>query len=128
MSGYRDRTLRLDFPELADDCYVVIRNPLLVADDPDEWADLSGADRLRKRLARVVVSWNVWDAEQDEVTVLPLPTLDDPSPLDRIPVVILRRMIEEVARPFARSTVSPAPNGTVPSPPTLTEAGITPTS
>jgi hypothetical protein len=125
MSGYLNRTLRFDWPDLGEDCHAVIRNPLLEPMEPAEMQTFTSdpAEMLRRarlRQARWIIEWAVWDPadESDDPAVLPLPSVD-PTVFDRAPVAVFDRIAEQVnelRRPF------------VPTPPNANGAGTTTSS
>ena len=104
MGGYRDRTVRIDFPELGDDCFVIIRNPLLEPFDRDavvtprledgSFDELAMHDRSTNRFAKLVVDWMLYDAEGN---VLPLPSVDA-SVAERVPGHVYNMLMVEGAK------------------------------
>jgi hypothetical protein len=107
--GYANRFVRLEFPELGDDVYVEIRNPQLAPPamlrgdvsptpegySPDTWHTFVV-------VAKLVKSWQVFDAEsdEDEQPVLELPAT--PETVAKVPATILRKitgLIEEAINP-----------------------------
>ena len=64
MAGYTERTVRLEFPELGEGCFVRIRNPLLmplVRPEKDETLYDYGVRQVR----RLIIEWNVWGYDDD---------------------------------------------------------------
>jgi len=101
--GYRDKLLRLEFPDLADDCFVTIKNPklrplhhLLRDETPDgDWdAARQASNKVR---AALIVEWRVWDVDTDEE--LPPPPVDG-TLLDRVPTLIVRTIQNEIDKAF----------------------------
>jgi hypothetical protein len=82
--GYRDKTFRVELPELFEDCFVELLNPLLLDATLMEPAkDHDDAVRITKNLlADAIVAWNVLDRKTDELLALPS---EDVSVLDRAP-------------------------------------------
>ena len=93
--GYRERTLTLrfdgnsDLPDLGDDVIVTIRNPQLLSleklqprDVPlkEDGTPVNNADATMatyEMIAKLITSWNVFDAEDDS---------EDPPPLGDVTV------------------------------------------
>lgn len=90
--GYKNRTIREDFDDLGDDCYIVIKNPKLL-DMPSLTAKIDGVDEKNKAavenaslsvLGSLVVAWLVWDTTwepadgetEDDRPELPAPVAD----------------------------------------------------
>lgn len=101
--GYRDKQIRLEFPDLADDCHVTIKNPklqpihrLLRDDTPDGDYDAARAASNKVR-AGLVVDWCVWDVDTDEQ--LPGPPVD-PAVFDRIPSAVVYAIQAEIDKAF----------------------------
>ena len=102
--GYKDRTLRLEFPELGDGLYVVLRNPRLMPPDTGQpniaLSDTDGLLRAgKRRVARLLIDWHLWDARvEDDDVPLRLPTVDDLEPFDGCPDYVMRKVSREVNR------------------------------
>jgi len=103
---YKDRTIRLDFPELGEGCHVVIKNPALLPlemsapiEDGLSPEDRSAAilKRAKARTGALVVSWLMWDITAEQEEELDLPSVD-PSVLDRCPGPVLNRIADEIAK------------------------------
>jgi hypothetical protein len=108
--GYRDRTINFDFSVLGDGCFVTMTNPKLLRSEQMESPEdikvdrfgmpLTPIDEAKARrngmriLALLIVDWCVWDIDTDEP--LPVPTAEDFSALDRIPVAIFKPLMNEV--------------------------------
>lgn len=109
--GYKQsKTVRLDFPELGDDCHVIIRNPMLMSQD-ELTPDLSIAlndegrpvDMEAARLASVdlsgtlIVSWVMWDINDpsEDPEVLPLPS-EDPKSMSKVPSPVVAAISKRV--------------------------------
>jgi hypothetical protein len=109
--GYRNRTIRLDFPELSEDddlVYVVMRNPRTVPTDQlnardvqldgqgvpvdPEDAKLAG----REVLVGLIVDAHVYDAstQADDQPLLALPL--SPEDIAKLPLEIQNRIITEI--------------------------------
>ena len=122
MAGYAKRTIRLDFPELAEDgdeIYVVIRNPKTVPPGelvakarrlPAAAPDAEGGEgetemdadealsTTNEIFARLIVRWHVYDgtSTEDEQPVLGLPAT--PADVGKLPLEILNAIGEELAK------------------------------
>ena len=74
MSGYTNRVILLQFPELGDKVSVLLRNPRLLppseitpedvaVDDKGQPLDAQAANRaMYKVMSRLIVAWHVYDA------------------------------------------------------------------
>lgn len=118
MAGYKQRTETLKFEDLADDCWVEIRNPkMLTRDDlPDLTEDATLAEQEAAGMAAtaaLVVRWNVWaiNDESDNPAVLPLPK-DDPSVLRRVPIEIIAAIGAKVAEANPQTPSTPTSDST----------------
>lgn len=106
--GYANKLVRLDFSDLGEGCFVTIRNPKLLTDGqlkgPDLELDEHGRpkDRAaasaasREVMARIVVSWCVWDPEDDADDPPPLPLPATPELVGKLPLEIVARISEEL--------------------------------
>lgn len=121
-TGYSNRVIRLDFPELTDDpvndpIRVIIRNPRLMAPDELTPKDLKvtaeGAPESSEEatkesyaiFARLVIGWRVYDAKAPiELDVNGdivgdqelLPQTFTTETIGRLPLAILQRLSEEL--------------------------------
>ncbi|HEY6021604.1 MAG TPA: hypothetical protein VIY48_17575 [Candidatus Paceibacterota bacterium] len=109
--AYTNRTIRIEFPELGDDIWVAIHNPMLMPssmlqpdtdiklnsnNEPvDPRAAIEGAYEVA---AKLVSSWNIYD---------PLDTSDNPEPfpvpatselLKKAPQIVTMRISEFVGK------------------------------
>lgn len=120
--GYRNQTIRLEFPELGEDCWVVILNPKMLSQEqlpsidksiPDDDQDAQARASM-DALGRLIVAWNVWATADlnDPPEVLPIPQLDREA-LRKVPMEIITRLGEEFAK--ANPQTPPAPTGDSPS-------------
>lgn len=118
---YLDRTIRLAFdgtdpayPQLGDDIWVVIKNPLLmpasaIQTDTNIQVDANGnpVDRNAAMEAgfeiasRLVVSWNVYDPDDSEDNPAPLPLPATPHALRILPLSISNAISEIVGKALA---------------------------
>jgi hypothetical protein len=105
MPGYANRTIRLEFPELAEDgedVHVIMRNPKTVPpsmlrvagvnqDDP-EAAEQAGYTVM----SRLVTAWHVYDAGQngEHQDRLALPAT--PELVEKLPLLIIEKLAEVV--------------------------------
>lgn len=110
MPGYANRTIKLDFPDLAepgDDIFVIIKNPKTVplgeltpkggGSVVDGQVDMEKAmPAMNGVIAGLVKAWHVYDATSldDDQPVLPLPA--DADAVARLPHEITNRIIELV--------------------------------
>lgn len=94
--GYRDKTIRIDAEDLAEGCYVVMRNPRLLTVEQLDTSSPAGEDlspataeqRGRDLIAGLVLEWQVWDVETDEE----LPVPGSGADLARVPIGLFRRL------------------------------------
>jgi hypothetical protein len=124
--GYKNRVIRIDFPDLSDEddpIFVIIRNPKLmpaaelssyadkVSGDATTTASSRDMDAAYAMFARLVVAWRVYDAtavpELDEAgnatgteELLPLPATA--KQIAKLPLEIIERLGQELGK------VSPA--------------------
>lgn len=133
MTGFRNRILTLQFPDLTDEgdpvLHVVLRNPQTVPPTdlvPDDIAvgpdgvpidrELA-AQRSREIIARLIIGWRMFDATDfgyDPETGLatdqqPLPLPATPELVDRLPMAVIRR-INEVITEAVNPPPSPDPS------------------
>jgi hypothetical protein len=111
LAGYAKRTIKLDFADLSepgDEIYIAIRNPRLVPPGELRGKDIALDDNgtpvnpaeaeqaMYETLAKLVVSWHVYDATDlsDEQAVLPLPAAADD--VAKLPTEIINRLAEEI--------------------------------
>ncbi len=107
--AYLNRTIRLDFPELGDDIWVVVSNPMLMPssrlqsdieielDDAGKPKDSKAAVRATFDIAsKLVVAWNVYDPFDDTETPLELPATVDKMAL--LPMTITLKISEIVGK------------------------------
>lgn len=118
MAGYKQRIIRLTFPELADDCWVDIINPKMISQEmlPNIAAEATDAEKAEAGMAAVgtlVVRWNVWDVtdDDDNPAVLTIPK-DDPSVLSRIPLEIVAAVGAKVAEANPQTPSTPTSDST----------------
>lgn len=116
--GYKNKTLRLDLGDLADEpLWIDILNPRMLSqqsiDMPDLPDDATEVDKINagmEAIAKIIVAWNLFDVEDedDPPTVLPIPSVDLDS-LRKVPGEVINRLGEEMkgANPPTPST----PNG-----------------
>lgn len=128
MAGYANPYVLLQFPDLAEDCSVLMRNPQLLAPaeiTPEDVAvgedgkpvDPAAANEaMYKVMARVIVAWKVYEPFSGD-----MPAVDpDADPADilaaleqveqrrigevtaenvgRLPMAIINRIMEEISR------------------------------
>ena len=67
MPAYSERTRRIEFPELGDDIWVDVRNPLLLPMEPEAWDALKPRQRAFARLQRWIAAWNVPDPDTGDL-------------------------------------------------------------
>jgi hypothetical protein len=115
MPGYANRVVTIHFPELSepeDDVHVVMRNPKTVpagelrssAGDVAMGADGQPADDEKTEtagyavLAKLIIGWHVYDGTSTEAEqpLLPLPAT--PESVGKLPMEILTRLSEELAK------------------------------
>lgn len=111
MAGYANRTIKLDFPGLSEDgdeVYVAIRNPRIVPpgelrgrdialDGNGQPVDPGEAEQaMYETLAKLVVSWHVYDGTDlsDDQAPLPLPATAEN--VAKLPTDIINRVAEEI--------------------------------
>lgn len=118
MAGYKQRTVRLEFPELADDCWVDIVNPKMITQGmlPNITPEATEAEQAEAGMAAMgalVVRWNVWavDDADDNPAVLATPK-DDPSVLSRIPLEIVAAVGAKVAEANPQTPSTPTSDST----------------
>lgn len=126
MTGFRNRIVTLQFPDLTDEgepvLHVVLRNPQTVPPTdlvPDDIAvgpdgapvdQALAAQRSREIIARLIIGWRMYDATEfgyDPETGLatdqqPLPLPATPELVDRLPMAVIReinRTIKEAVDP-----------------------------
>lgn len=112
IAGYKDRTVTLEFPELAEDgdkIYVALRNPRMVpvaalrtrqvardangeALDPDD-----EQTAVFEVYAGLIVDWHVYDATSIDDDQPPLPLPATAELVGKLPLEIQERISEEVA-------------------------------
>ena len=107
--AYTNRTIQLDFPELGDDIWVVINNPMLMPSsrlqsDIDIETDEQGRPKDPKAAVRatfdiaskLVSSWNVYDPFDESETPLGLPAT--PEKMALLPMSITLKISEIVGK------------------------------
>lgn len=132
MSGYADPFVLLRFPELGDDCSVLLRNPKLLPpgditpedvpmrDDGQPVDPQAANDAGYKVMANIIVAWKIYaapgmgtdiDPEADPEDVLKalegveLVRLGKPTAesIAKAPVAVIKRVMEEI-----QSTLDPS--------------------
>lgn len=100
MSGYTNRIIRTEYPDLGDKVYVEYRNPRTASSgdlSPDDNTNLSQRQASFAIIARLMRNWCVYDATVDD---------DDPPELDgpatpemvaKMPFVITNDILSAVA-------------------------------
>lgn len=133
MTGFRNRIVTLQFPDLTDEnepvLHVVLRNPQTVPPSdltPDDLAlgpdgqpldKALAALRSREIIARLIIGWRMYDATDfgyDPETGLatdqqPLPLPATPELVDRLPMAVIRR-INDVVTEAVNPQPSPDPS------------------
>lgn len=107
--AYTNRTIRLDFPELGYDIWVIINNPMLMPSsrlqsDIDIQTDAQGRPIDPKAAvaatfdiaAKLVSSWNVYDPFDETETPIPLPAT--PEKMALLPMSITLKISEIVGK------------------------------
>lgn len=111
MAGYANRSIKLDFPDLSepgDEIYIAIRNPRLIPPGELRGKDIPLDDKgvpvnpaeaeqaMYETLAKLVVSWHVYDATDlaDEQALLTSPAT--PEAVAKLPTEIINRLAEEI--------------------------------
>jgi hypothetical protein len=107
--AYTNRTIRLDFPELGDDIWVVINNPMLMPasrlqSDIDIKVGEDGKPIDPKQAitatfdiaSKLVQSWNVYDPFDETDTPMELPATIEK--LQLLPMTITLRISEIVGK------------------------------
>jgi hypothetical protein len=131
MPGYANRIVTIHFPELSeppDDVHVVMRNPKTVpagelrssAGDVPTGPDGTPADDDKAEsagyavLAKLIIGWHVYDgtSTEDDQPLLGLPAT--PESVGKLPMEILTRLTEELAKVNPQPT--PASPGATSSP------------
>lgn len=109
--GYKNPTVRLDFDELADGCFIEMRNPKLADPDvidvtdvttlPDGSAFTSESQKNRyfayAMAAKLITGWLVWDVDTGEELELPATV----EKIARLPVMISSAMSREIGDALA---------------------------
>lgn len=113
MAGYKNRFIHLDFPELGDDIWVDILNPLLAPADrlqsglaveigPDgKPVDLStekSMDMSYDVAAKLIVRWNVYDIDDVSDDPQPLPVPVTIESMKKLPFSITSRITAELGK------------------------------
>lgn len=109
--AYTNRTIRLDFPELGDDIWVVINNPLLMPisylqsnvdiklDENNRPTEPSQAvDASLDIASRMVLSWNVYDPMDTSEEPVPFEMPATVEKLRRLPLIIVTKISEIVGK------------------------------
>jgi hypothetical protein len=114
MPGYANRVVTIHFPELSepeDDVHVVMRNPKTVpagelrssAGDVATGEDGQPTDAAAEGagyavMAKLIIGWHVYDgtSTEDDQPLLPLPAT--PESVGKLPMEILTRLSEELAK------------------------------
>lgn len=112
--AYTNRTIRIEYPELGDDIWVAIQNPMLmpismlqpdsdikigsdgIPEDPK--AAIHGSFEVA---AKLVSSWNVYDPMDPAENPDPMPLPATAEKLERLPQVITLRISEYVGKALA---------------------------
>lgn len=109
---YLNRTIRFDYPELGDDIWVVIHNPMLMPmsvlrpeSDVEivngQVADLAQAtDATYEIISKLIITWNVYDPldVSEEPNVLPLPATIETC--KKLPLKIVMDINESAGKAF----------------------------
>lgn len=109
--AYLSRTIRIEFPELGDDIWVSIHNPLLMPisklqPDTDVKLNPDGTPTDPKAairgtfeiVAKLVLSWNVYDPMDTSEAPDPLPMPATPELVEKLPQLITMKINEIVGK------------------------------
>lgn len=115
--AYTNRTIRIDFPELGDDIWVSINNPMLMpvsllSPRDDVKLDAEGHITDRKAAvdstfeiaARLIVSWNVYDPMDDSAEPQPFGLPATVDMLRKLPMLVVTRISEIVGKAIPAQT------------------------
>lgn len=94
MAGYENRFIRHDFPELGENIFVEMRNPMSC---PPDLLNLDGATDINGhyvRLARLIRNWHVLDATSDEDDQPELALPATPESVRQLPSRIVMTLIK----------------------------------
>lgn len=112
--AYTNRTIRIEYPELGDDIWVCIQNPMLMPismlqPNTDVKVDANGIPEDPKAAihgsfevaAKLVSSWNVYDPfdESEDPTPIPMPATAEK--LEKLPQIVTLRISEYVGKALA---------------------------
>lgn len=115
--GYKNRFIRISFPELGDDIWVDILNPMmapasaLTSDIPIETDDdgkiakgseAQMADVTYDITSKLIIRWNVYDVMDPSDDPQPLELPATPDKMKRLPMAIITKIMQEVGKATGR--------------------------
>jgi hypothetical protein len=118
---YANRVLHLDFPELSaegDPVWIKMRNPKFLSPAEirgrkarpagDEQADTDAEENSSYELfAKLIIGWHVYDAADNDDNPPPLGMPATAASVAKLPVEILNRLGEELAKANPRKRTEP---------------------
>lgn len=100
MSGYTNRLIRTEYPDLGEKVFVEYRNPRTAAADdlsPDDNSNLSPRQTSYRTIARLLRNWCVYDATVDDDDA---PELQGPATAEmvaKMPLVIVNDIMTAIS-------------------------------
>lgn len=99
MSGYANRIVRREYPELGEKVFIEYRNPKTVAADilaPSDSNNLTNRQVLYQISANLLRNWCVYDgtSDDDEPPMLEAPAT--PEMVGRMPFAIVRDLMDDI--------------------------------
>jgi hypothetical protein len=100
MSGYADRIIRREYPELGEKIFVEYRNPKTVSADmlaPNDSNNLTHRQVSYLVIAKLLRNWFVYDASSDDDEPPQLDAPATPEMVGLMPFVIVRDVMDDIA-------------------------------
>lgn len=99
MSGYADRIVRREYPDLGEKVFVEYRNPKTVSADillPADSNNLTHRQVMYLIISKLLRNWFVYDGSSDDDEPQQLDAPVTPEMVGKMPFVIVRELMEDI--------------------------------
>jgi hypothetical protein len=104
MSGYSNRIVRKDYPQLGEKVFVEFRNPATASADmlwPDANSNLTQRESGYLTISRLLRNWCLYDATSDDEEPPELEGPATPEMVAKMPFIIVRDLTEAISQAVA---------------------------